>query len=353
MSRGPRGPGRWGTVAVAAAVATAVPLMGSWAATDQDAPDRPAAPRRADRAPSPATRKARARPHRAADRVALGAYIPGATDHPRRIERFVRKTGRRPAIIMYFRRLRDVRAFDARTLRRVRRAGAVPMITWEPWSQPLRDIARGLHDGYLRSEARAARRWGRLVLVRFAHEMNGDWYPWGVQASTPREYVRAFRRVVTIFRRERAANVRFVWAPNGDTGGDRLIRRLYPGDRWVDWVGFSGYGWGGPWEWLEPIDVYQHMYRTLTDITDKPIVIAETGAGEVGGDKSRWIRRAFGRDLPRLRRVRALIWFDDRDQIADFRIDSTRASLRAFRAAVASPRYAGTAADVKQGGLDR
>jgi endoglucanase len=229
----------------------------------------------------------------------------------------------------------------------------VPLITWEPWEQPLRDIARGRHDAYLRSEARTARRWGRVVLLRFAHEMNGDWYPWGTQAGSPRGYVRAFRRVVRIFRREGATNVRFVWAPNGDTGGDRLIRRLYPGDRWVDWVGFSGFSWGRPWEFLQPMDVYQRTYRTLTRLTDKPIVIAETGAGEVGGDKARWIRRAFARDLPRLRRVRAVVWFDERDQWADFRVDSTRTALRAFRSAVRSPRYAGTPADVKQGGLER
>ena len=33
---------------------------------------------------------------------------------------------------------------------------------------------------------------GVPVIVRFAHEMNGSWYPWGQQ---PTEYVAAFRRV--------------------------------------------------------------------------------------------------------------------------------------------------------------
>jgi beta-mannanase len=158
---------------------------------------------------------------------------------------------------------------------------------------------------------------------------------------------------VRIFRRERATNVRFVWGPNEETGGVRLIRRLYPGDRWVDWLGFSSFCWGGSWGWRSPSAVYEHMYRTLAGIADKPIVVAETGAGEVGGEKARWIRRAFDRDLPRLRRIRAVVWFDEHDRMADFRVDSTRAALRAFRTAVASPRYSGTPADVKQGGLGR
>jgi hypothetical protein len=344
-------PGHWGAVAAAGAVAALLPIVGSWAAAEREPDPVPAAasPPAQERDPRPSARP----PSRRAgqDRVAIGAYIRGATERPRLIKRFARKTGLRPAILLYFRRMRTSRAFDAKTLRRVHGAGAVPLITWEPWRQPLRDIARGRHDGYLRSEARAARRWGRLILLRFAHEMNGDWYPWGAHANSPRAYVRAFRRVVTVFRREGATNVRFVWGPNEDTGGVRLIRRLYPGDRWVDWIGFSGFSWGGPWPWRQPIEVYRRMYRTLTGLADKPVMIAETGAGEVGGDKARWIKRAFDRDLPRLPRVRAVVWVNERAEWADFHVDSSRASLRAFKAAVADPRYAGTPADIKRGGL--
>lgn len=353
--------GHWAAVAAAVTVAAVLPFVGAWAAADPEPPERPVAappsapvpelrPEPKPVARKPAARRAARRPK---DAVALGAYIPGATDRPALVDRFERKTGRRPAILMYFRRFREARAFDLRTLRRVHGEGAAPMVTWEPWDQSLSDIASGRYDAYLRSEARAARRWGRVILVRFAHEMNGYWYPWGEPASTEATYVRAWRRVVRTFRREKARNVRFIWAPNADTGGERMIRRLYPGDRWVDWVGMSGFGWGGRWDWRQPGDVWGWTYRLLVRLSDKPVMIAETGAGEVGGDKASWIRRAFGRDLPRMRRVRAIVWFDERDQYADFRVDSTRTALRAFRAAVTAPRYAATAADVKRGGQNR
>ena len=56
----------------------------------------------------------------------------------------------------------------------------------------LRRIAAGAHDA---SCARSPAPWRRTtgpVLLRFAHEMNADWYPWGVvtNGNTPAHYVR-------------------------------------------------------------------------------------------------------------------------------------------------------------------
>ena len=363
--------GPWAAAGAVAAVALAVPLLGSWAAADKadpqrasappEEPDRPPAAAESRQDPQPpqrteADRGASRRDPAAdpADRVAIGAYIPHATRRPGLIRRYARMTGRRPAIVAYYRKWREGRVFDRRTLRRTTRDGAVPMITWEPWRQPLRDIAAGRYDAYIRASARDARRWKRPILLRFAHEMNGDWYPWGAHENTPHVYRRAWRQVVRVFRDAGADNVRFVWTPNVDYGGLPLMRRLYPGDRWVDWVGLSGFSWGGPWEWESALDVFRNSYRSITRMTSKPFMIAETAAGEVGGDKPRWIQRTFAHDLRRMPLVRALVWFNGRQEWADWDVDSTRASLRAFRSAVASPRYAGTAADViEQGGRDR
>ena len=49
------------------------------------------------------------------------------------------------------------------------------------------------------------------VDLRYAHEMNGTWYPW---SHDPIGYRRAWRHVVRVFRAAGAANVRFVWSPN-------------------------------------------------------------------------------------------------------------------------------------------
>ena len=89
-------------------------------------------------------------------------------------------------------------------------AGSVPEITWEPWNpddgpqQPaygLGQIAGGRYDSYIAGWAKAAAAYEGRLLLRFAHEMNGDWYPWSVSAGSgsPDDYVSAFRRVHLIF----------------------------------------------------------------------------------------------------------------------------------------------------------
>ncbi|HEX8646256.1 MAG TPA: glycosyl hydrolase [Thermoleophilaceae bacterium] len=351
----------WGAVAAVAAVAAALPFLGGWAEADRQQAPRAAAPAAE---PAPAEPKAQPRPGRSSPgpprrprpdtglpkRVAIGAFIPGGTQRPSLIERYARHTGRPPAILLYFRTWRRGRVFDRLTLRRVAAARAVPLVTWEPSNAPLRDIAKGRYDAYLRSSARDAARWTGPIMVRFAHEMNGDWYSWGSHANSPRTFVRAWRRLVRIFRQEGALNVRFVWTPNAESGQLRLIRRLYPGDKWVDWVGLSGFSWGGPWDWVGPRDIFRPTYRAITRMTKRPFMIAETGAGELGGDKAEWIRWMFRDDLPRMRRIRAVVWFNGREKWADFDVESSRESLRAFRTAVAAPRYSGTAADVELGG---
>lgn len=66
-----------------------------------------------------------------------------------------------------------------------------------------------------RAQARGVRDFGRVVKIRFAHEMNHVAYPWcvGVNGNTGADYVRAWRHVVRIFRAEGARNARFVWCP--------------------------------------------------------------------------------------------------------------------------------------------
>jgi hypothetical protein len=272
-------------------------------------------------------------------KVAVGAFVPHATERPARLEKYVRRTGRRPAIILYYRPWEDGRLFDRATLRRVTRGGALPMVTWEPWDHPLRAIAAGRYDRYLRASAADARRWGRPILLRFAHEMNGDWYDWGSKKATPAEYVAAWKHVVRVFRQQRARNVRFAWTPNVSSRGGRVLRRYYPGDRWVDWVGLSGFSWGGPWGWQSFSEIFERSYRAVTAMTHKPFMIAETAASEVGGDKRAWIESTFRRELPRMPRVRAVVWFNGHDKWADWNVASSSRALKAFRAVVADPRY--------------
>lgn len=118
---------------------------------------------------------------------------------------------------------------------------------------------------------------GVPVIVRFAHEMNGSWYPWGQQ---PAQYIAAFRTLADAVHRD-APGSAMMWAPNYgggypfaggqfeakpgtperaalDTDGDGTLSMAddsyapyYPGDDAVDWVGMSLYHWGATYPWGE------------------------------------------------------------------------------------------------------
>jgi hypothetical protein len=113
------------------------------------------------------------------------------------------------------------------------------------------------------------------ILVRFAHEMNGPWNPWGQQPSLYKETFRLFAQHV----RTHTTRTGLLWAPSYgagypfgtnrvapgtadfaalDTDGDGILsgaddpyEPYYPGDDAVDWVGLTLYHWGFQWPWLE------------------------------------------------------------------------------------------------------
>jgi hypothetical protein len=296
----------------------------------------------------------------AAHRIGFGAYIPKVNEQPDRLSAFTRLVGREPVIVSYYKQW-DYVPFDPDELNPIWERGAVPMITWEPLSYegrefPLRLIQRGRYDRYIRESARAAAAWGHPILVRFAHEMNGTWYPWarGVDGNNSYRIKAVWRRVVRIFREWGATNVQWVWTPNVNTGGDFPFRDLYPGDRWVDWVGFDCFNWGLSGEWNSFTDIVDNTYEELSKLTSRPMIVGETGSSERGGDKAEWITSALSREIPKLPRIRAVVWFnaefgeggEAEEGGLDARVNSSADSLSAFRSAIASPLYGLTRAQL-------
>lgn len=280
-----------------------------------------------------------------ADQIALGAYIPRAAWKPEEIDRYSRLVGRPPVIVSIYKSWDSV-PFDPAELDPIWARGAVPMITWEPLSYenkefPLRAIQRGRYDEYVRESAKAARAWGRPILLRFAQEMNGDFYPWGrdVGDNNSYRYRAVWKRLVGIFRNRGARNVEWVWTPIVNTGGNFPFRDMYPGDSWVDWVGFDGYNWAKAGEWNSFTDIFDNSYEEMAQLTSRPMIVGEVASEETGGDKAAWVSSALEREIPAFSRIRAVVWFDQEFRGLDARVDSSPDSLRAFRAGVASPEY--------------
>ena len=84
--------------------------------------------------------------------------------------------------------------------------------------------------------------------------------------------------------------------------------------------------------------IFGKSYDAVTRLAPrKPFMIAEVASAEKGGDKATWISTAFNKTIPnRMPKTRAIIWFSSSKE-TDWRIDSSGASLTAYRKVASEP----------------
>ncbi len=212
----------------------------------------------------------------------LGVYSDGVPRSYSLVNRFGRKVGRAPNVVMYFSAWGD--RFRTGFAEIARRHGAVPFVELEPYTVSMQSIAAGRQDAYLWSYARAVRSFGGPVMIGFAHEMNGFWYRWGYKHTPPQVFRSAWRHVVTVFRRAGAWNVRWIWVINGLAAGESPIREWWPGANYVTWVAMDCY-------YVRRSQTFGSLFgptiRALRRLTRKPELIAEVGIGSAAGRASK------------------------------------------------------------------
>ncbi|PZF58233.1 hypothetical protein DEJ23_04900 [Curtobacterium sp. MCSS17_008] len=276
--------------------------------------------------------------------------------------------GRKPAVAVVFADIplnthdrEDVNA----AAEQVRGEGGTLLLTLEP-QKGLEPVTDRVADD-IAALVNGIQQNGVPVIVRFAHEMNGSWYPWGQQ---PNAYVAAFRRVAGALR-SGAPGSATMWAPNEgggypfaggpsaavagtpafdvlDTDGDGVLTArddpytpYYPGDDVVDWVGLSIYLWGAAAPWGANVlpeegkfaakltGTYNGAGGDETAVPDfydlfgvrrnKPVAIPETAAlvvprGDADGElaiKKAWWSQVFSAETAAaFPNVRMINWFE-------------------------------------------
>jgi endoglucanase len=285
--------------------------------------------------------------------IKLGVYVAsdgqvGAPEDAQVLDSYAAMVGRKPDIVMDYSNLTDP-LLTKTEVTNLQTRGETPLISWQLYKSgwegstiSLADIAAGKYDSYIKAAADQARGLPfSEIMLRFGHEMNGNWYGW---SGDPTNFVAAWRHVVSVFRAEGANNVKFVWSANVDNGSYPFAA-YFPGDDYVDYTALDGYNWGtagigvNRWQTLE--QVFSSSYTQLTQLSTKPVILTETASSEAGGDKAAWIKEGFLKTIPqKFPRVSAVVWFD-RNKEEDWRIDSSPASLNAYREVVASSLYGG------------
>jgi hypothetical protein len=269
-----------------------------------------------------------AAPVKARDAAATAAPRPltahpfGVYVDPWHVDEWERSVRAKPQLLAKFEAFSNNRTIDGFLGEAQRRGFRRVMVSWEPWRpvptalgsfaqfQPQPgyrngDIARGVQDAYVTRFAASLARFPGQVDLRWAHEMNGSWYPW---SHGPASYRAAWRRIVRLFHRAGARNVRFVWSVNPNlyqrsAAWQRVTRRYWPGSRYVDAVGMTMIDFGGAKDYrvarfAPRLDVLRRTYR-------KPIVLTEVNTdydGRVG-----WLRN-FRRLVERTPGIDSVFW---------------------------------------------
>jgi len=223
------------------------------------------------------------------------------------------------------------------------------MISWNPGTH-IQSISTGGQDAYIIQYATEAKKYGHVVYLRFAAEMNGDWNQYSSAAKdgpSASEFTLAWTRIVDIFRKVGAHNVKFVWCINEDDVPNidgNHAENYWPGAEWVDILGIDGYNWGsqgkgrGATSWRSFEQIFITPYIRITSRSPTlPIWICEFGTPErevrdpKGVSKAQWFEDMF-RSI-RFPRLKAIVYFsaDDLPLHRDFRIDSSPQAISGWR----------------------
>lgn len=275
----------------------------------------------------------------------LGVFERGTPWTYQPVARFASVAGRKPNLAVYYSAWGE--PFRARFATAAARAGAVVLVHLEPRQESMAAIASGGWDRYLRRFAAQVRHFGGPVVVSFAPEPNGKWYPWGWHHTYPADWVAAWRHVVRLFRRSGAVNVTWLWDVSTENRATGPIHDWWPGPAYVDWVGVDGY-------YFSHADTFRKVIgRTVYRIrrfTSKPILLSEVGIGPRAG-KARKMPGLFAG--VRNRHLLGLIWFDVAQHHGlyhqDWRLEGDQPAIAAFRAGVRSWQVARTAQATGQG----
>lgn len=283
-------------------------------------------------------------PYEPPDGCYIGAYIELDRRVRDDIAAFEALTQKQHA--SYFRYVGYGQPFPYEWANRLRAAGAMPHIAWEP-NDGLEPVA---DDAYLRGFAEACAHFGAPIFLRFASEMNGDWEAY---SGDPALYVRKWRLVYDVIHAV-APNVIMCWCPFATPKS--TIPLYYPGDEYVDWVGVNlysvVYNEGNPQKRAvdNAVQDLEFIYNLYAD--RKPIAICEYAAthycealkSETVDFALREMRRLYDALLTRFPRVRMINWFSV-DTVGeglahnDYSLTDNEQVLAAYRQLIASPHF--------------
>jgi mannan endo-1,4-beta-mannosidase len=257
----------------------------------------------------------------------LGLYADGAPASYSGVTTFTNATGARPDVLMYYSGWFE--PFQADFAAKAAKNGAAPLVQMDPAGVSIAAIAAGQYDGYLSNYAEAVRAYRHPVILSFGHEMNGSWFSWGYQHTSPATFVAAWRHIITVFRALGAGNVTWLWTVNiinnTQHGTIPSPAPWWPGSAYVTWVGIDGYYLKPSWKFAP---LFGPTIGAVRALTGDPILIAETGAVPAAGQPAKITNLFAGINAYGLL---GLVWFNSTNTVGQPFGISSPAAIAAFR----------------------
>jgi hypothetical protein len=140
------------------------------------------------------------------------------------------------------------------------------------------DLDASVIDVQARRVKEYGQRTGRKVFLSFDLEMDTRTPATG----SPADYVKAYRHIHDRFRELGVDNVVWTWITTGYLDHADLMKRMYPGDSYVDWIGYNQYNYyrchKADWLTFAQTQNATHEWIRENISDDKPLMLSEFGS---------------------------------------------------------------------------
>lgn len=183
------------------------------------------------------------------------------------------------------------------------------LLTWD--GGDTREVVQGRFDDMVRERARAIKKLGKPVFLRWSRDM--DELAEEERVHSPADFIAAWKHMRKVFAEEKVQNVAWVWCPTARGFGTRDAGAYYPGDAHVDWICADARP-SGDFDFQELSESLKPFLQWARD-RSKPIMIAEFGVPRSYGERrAEWLRAAA--ETLQDPQVKAVVYFNS-DERAD------------------------------------
>jgi mannan endo-1,4-beta-mannosidase len=159
---------------------------------------------------------------------------------------------------------------------------------WDTTQQTIKDLIKGgaHHDDYVRNLDKAAKYLSGLkgpqgeaipILFRPFHELTGNWFWWCKNTSSAEDFKMLWRFTIDYLRNTKKLHNLLIVYSVADFNSEADFMDRYPGDNYVDYIGFDNYCTFGVSQFQKNLDSRLALLDAIAAKHHKLACLAETG----------------------------------------------------------------------------